>query len=145
MLIDTYIPNNISSDSNGIMTYYDNMRSMSLSTHRNTITFGINHADITGSRYMTLISNTSSLNSSYAVFRNGIITALSIKCKNIANGQFKIFSNDVEIYSTNLLNESVKIIDDLTVNFSANDIIRCMVISSSGINYPVVMIEMAWV
>ncbi len=146
MLIDTYIPsNNISSDPDGIMKYYDNMRNMSLSVHRNTICFGINHSNITGNRYMTLNSNITSSNSSYVSFRDGIITALSIKCKNDTNSQFKIFASGIEIYSTNLLNESIKVIDDLTVNFFANDIIQCMVISSSGVNYPVIMIEMAWV
>lgn len=147
MLIDTYIPsnNNISSNPDGIMKYYDTSRDMSLSVHRNTICFGINHSNITGNRYMALASNITSSNSSYVAFRDGIITALSIKCKGITNSQFKIFAGGVEIYSTNLLNESIKVIDDLTVNFFANDIIQCMAISSSGVNYPVVMIEMAWV
>ncbi len=150
MLIDNYSPsNNLIQTNQGVLNYFDNIRGSWLSVHRSIFSFGLNHSDISGKRFMSLMSDMTSNNSSYVCFRNGVITAISANCKENANASFKIIKNNDannELYSLDLSDDSVKSIDNLNVNFLSHDIIQCIieVNPSSFIDYPFITIEVAW-
>jgi len=134
-------------DSNGIFLFYDSSRSKFLSVTRPIICFGSNHSNISNDRWLSLISNIPSNTSSYKIVRNGTITSISVQSKNNSNCTFRIRKNNIplDLTTLELNNQNSKVIDNLNIDVNINDYIQCyMSVISGNIDYPVLVLELAW-
>jgi len=148
MLIDTITQNQIlKQDVNGLLQFYDASRSRWLSVSRQTIGFGLDHKNISDNRWFNMIGTVGSNTSGYRVPRDCIITCITVQTQNNSNCDIIVRKNDdtSEITSITLSAESGKTSDDLDVELDANDYIQLFLqITSGNIDYPEVIIELAW-
>ena len=68
-------------DSNGILLFYDYSRSKFLSTLRESLSFGINHRNISANQWLFLTGKIPSNVVGYKIPRDATITAITIQTK----------------------------------------------------------------
>ena len=148
MLTDTLNQGQIlKQDANGLLQLYDASRSRWLSVARNNIYFGLDHKDIISNRWFNMVGTVGSNTSGYRVPRNCIITCITVQAQNDASCDIIVRKNDsdTEITSVTLSSESGKTSDGLDIEISADDRIQLFLqITSGNIDYPEVVIELAW-
>lgn len=133
---------------NGILYFEDTTRGKVLSVARENLTFGINHRDVSGKRWLKTTGNVVSSITGYKVPRDATITAITIETQNVVvDGRFNIRTNSSasNIHTTQLLSVSEKIEDNLNYNINKGDYVQVFLwVVSGDVDYPVVTIEMAW-
>ena len=132
----------------GVLLYYDQSRSVYLSTDRETFTFGFPHKNIKHPVWMLLTGKVNSLTNGYLVPRDGAITCLAVSSKNITtNCIFRIRSNTSgpDITTITLNGSSTTIQESLNININKGDYLRVfMDVISGKVDYPEISIEFAW-
>jgi len=148
MLRDITRPNiPLTQNSNGIILFYDTIRNKNLSITRENISFGINHKNISGERWLQTTGNIPSNILGYKVPRNGTITAATIQTQNLANCDFEIKKNNAipVIHTLNLSNELEQINDNLNININEGDFLQVLLtVNSSNVDFPLIFLEIAW-
>jgi len=154
MLRDIIRPNSGSStgitltqNSDGIILFEDSTRSKTLSVTRENLSFGINHKNITGKRWLRLTSKINSNVHGYKVLRNSTITAISIQTQNtVINSRFNIRINNLptNLHTVNLIGGSNIIEDNLNYDINKGDYIQLFLsVLTGNVDYPIVLIEYA--
>jgi len=148
MLRDIIRPNiNLVQDIYGIILFFDTTRNKMISITRENITFGINHKNITGERWLQTTSNIPTNILGYKIPRNGTITAITAQTQNIANCDFEIKKNNAisAIYTMSLNNLSEKINDNLSIDVNFGDFIQAkLLVNSNAVDHPLILLEIAW-
>jgi len=154
MLRDIIRPNtssptgiNLTQNSDGIILFEDSTRSKTLSVTRENLSFGINHKNITGKRWLRLTSKINSNVHGYKVLRNSTITAISIQTQNtVINSRFNIRINNStsNLHTVNLIGGSNIIEDNLNYDINKGDYIQLFLsVLTGNVDYPIVLIEYA--
>jgi len=152
MLRDIIRPNTssgitLSQNSDGIILFEDTSRSKTLSVTRENLSFGINHKNITGKRWLRLTSKINSNVHGYKVLRNSTITAISIQTQNtVINSRFNIRINGSasNLHTVNLVGGSNIIEDNLNYDINKGDYIQLFLsVLTGNVDYPIVLIEYA--
>lgn len=139
MLIDLVPPGPLLQIINGDLVYYDDTRSTWLTSSSSTVTFGLNHRNISSNRYMKMTSGVYSNISGYRVSKNSVITSISIQSLNIADCIFRIRKNNnpTNIVSLSLTSQNGNSINSLNININKNEFIQCyMEVNSGNIDFP---------
>lgn len=134
-----------STTSDGILLVYDISRSKWISIDRSNFYFGFQGA-VTHRLWLDVIGNTPSIQSSYRLIRDTVITGVSVNSKNNTTSDIRIMKNtSTLVYEFSLSSEAGKSIDNLNVNLDKDDVIQVLIYNVTGaINYPVVSVEVAW-
>ena len=132
----------------GVLLFYDNSRSMYISTDRETFKFGIDHRTLSNSMWMKMTGGVNTLTNGYLVSRNAVITCLSVTTQTVSsNCIFRVKSNisNPDITSIPLIGVSSNTIDNLSININQGDYLRVYADVISGkIDFPEMLIEIAW-
>jgi len=149
MLRDITRPNiNLTSTNNGIIQFYDYTRDKLLSVNRETMSFGIDHRNITGKRWLRVNDKINTYVSGYKIIRNATITAISIHTQNIVDeARFSIrLNNSTTNIHTSSISASQDIIEDnLNYNINKDDFLQLfMSVLSGDVDFPIVTVEIAW-
>lgn len=135
-------------DAHGILLFYDNSRSKTLSITRESFPFGINHRNITSSQWMTLVGRNRSNLTGYKIPRNATITSLSVQTQNsVADCTFYIRRNGVvtNLTSITLVGQVSNVIDDLDIDLNNDDWLQVYLqVNSGNVDYPTLLLELAW-
>jgi hypothetical protein len=119
-----------------------------LSVARENLTFGVDHKNVSGKRWLKTTGNVVSSITGYKIPRDATITAITIETQNIViDGRFNIRTNgsNTNIHTTQLSSEIEKIEDNLNYNINKGDYVQVFLwVVSGDVDYPVVTIEMAW-
>lgn len=137
----------LNQNSDGILIFYDRSRSVWISISREVISFGIDHRNISSSRWMQMSGKVLSNTSGYKIPRDGIITSISIQSQNNTTCDFRIRKNGntSNLHTTSLTNQSGKSDDNLNININSDDWLQVLLdINNGDIDYPVLSIEVAW-
>ena len=138
---------NLEQNDDGIILFYDTTRNKTLSITRKNLSFGINHKNITGKRWLRLTSKINSNVHGYKVLRNSTITAISIQTQNnVINSRFNLRINGSasNLHTINLSGVSNIIEDNLNYDINKGDYIQIFLsVLSGNIDYPIVLIEYA--
>ena len=148
MLIDAINKKNpFTQTTDGLLVFYDASRSMNISITRQNISFGINHKSISSDRFLYATGSTQTYSTGYRIYRNGVVTAMSIQSSNNASATISLRKNNLttSLYDLQLNSESGKSVDNLNVLLSENDWLQVYIHNITlAINYPIVTLEMAW-
>jgi len=135
-------------DSNGILKFYDSNRNKYLSATRGEYSFGINHINLTHSRWMMATGGVLSNITGYKIPRDATITAISVQTKSsVADCSFNVRINNTvtNLVSVSMSGEISKVIDNLDVDLTQNDWIQLyMTVNAGKVDYPILVIELAW-
>lgn len=137
----------LTQNSDGIILFEDTTRSKSLSITRENLSYGINHKNIIGERWLQTTSNIPTNILGYKIPRNGTITAITAQTQNITDCYFEVKKNNAisTIYTMNLINVSEKIDDNLNIDVNLGDFIQTKLSVNSGdVDYPLIYLEIAW-
>lgn len=139
---------NIYQNSQGIVLFRDSSRNKDLSIDRETFSFGIDHRNITGKRWMKLIGSVIASTSGYKVPRDATITSMTVQSQNnIIQGRFNIRKNNsaTNVYTGIITSNNEFINNNLNIDINGGDYIQLfMSILSGNVDFPVVTIEIAW-
>lgn len=129
----------------GILLFYDNIRTKWLSTSRESFLFGINHKNITTERYM-LIGEVVASATGIRIPRNATITSISVQTKNTTTGSFKIRKNDssVDLLTLTLSSEQGKSQNNISIDINQDDWLQVLISPVTAIDYPILNLELAW-
>jgi hypothetical protein len=132
----------------GILMFEDSTRNKVLSVTRENLSFGIDHRNISGKRWLKTSGNVVSSLVGYKIPRDATITSITIETQNIVtDARFNIRKNNSisNIHTTNLLLESEIIEDNLNYNINKGDYLQLYLwVVSGNVDYPVVTVELAW-
>lgn len=137
----------LTQDVNGILLFYDNSRSKNLSVTRESLTYGVDHKNISGDRWLQLTGQIPTNILGYKVPRNGTITAITVQTQNIATCNFYIRKNNsvTNIYTSSLVGVSNKVDDNLNVDINQGDFLQTLLSVGGGVvDYPILLLEIAW-
>lgn len=151
MLIDNKIIERPLYMMNGVLMYFDPMRIKYLSVDRQILCFGLDNKNIFGKRWLSLAGKVYSNCSGYNLLRNACITAVSVQTQLNTTCMFSIKRNNNEITLLDIIlnNESSKIMDNLNFDLQKGDFIQVEILkdevtSSNNLNYPELILELAW-
>ncbi len=132
---------------NGILQYYDPTRLKLLSVYREKFQFSLNHSNISGFRFLTTGQISTNVNG-YPLIRNGVITSIIANCSKNTRANFYIRKNNnpSNLITLSLYDQNKNSIDNLNIDFLNNDYLQCCLSVNSNftIDYPIVLIEIAW-
>ncbi len=132
----------------GILLFYDNSRSMYVSTTRENFEFGIDHRNVSAPQWMLLTGGGNSLTNGYPISRNGLITCISVSTQNVStNCIFRLRSSIAgpDITSIPLVGSSFNTIDNLSLPINQGTYLRVLAdVVLGNIDFPEITIEIAW-
>ncbi|WP_298782772.1 hypothetical protein, partial [uncultured Polaribacter sp.] len=128
----------------GLLYSYDATRSKWLSVDRNMIGWGRNSAGTTN-EYLRQFNGALSSFNGWRMIRSGTITAITVQSNANQTYTIQIRKNDVATAITSLTVSTAQGNHDTTINvdFVEGDFLQCY-LSGSSIDYPQVLIEIAW-
>jgi hypothetical protein len=148
MLRDNIRTINLSTNDEGIVQCYDVERDKLLSIDRETFTFGIDHMNVVGKRWLKLIGSVKSNISGYKMQRNATITSMTVQSKNtVIEARINIRVNNLSsnVYTAALSSQNELINNDLNIDINKGDYLQAfMSVLVGNIDYPVVTVEVAW-
>lgn len=151
MLRDIYhessTPSGIEISPDGIVLFDDPVRGKKLSASRHNLTFFSHQKNLTARKWLEFASRLPSNLNSFMAQRNLTICGLSVNILTYANSVLRIYLNGdiVPAYTLNILNVKSIILDNLNVDISKSDIIKCeLEITNGMVDYPIVNIDYAW-
>ena len=148
MLRDNIRTINLSLNDEGIVQYYDINRDKVLSVARETFSFGIDHRNVIGKRWMKIVGSVKSSTSGYKIPRDATITSLTAQSKNnVIEARFNIRVNgsSSDVYTASMSATNELIIGDLNIDINQGDYIQLFLsVLTGNIDFPVTNIEIAW-
>lgn len=148
MLRDNIRSINLSLNSEGIVQCYDINRGKVLSVSRETFTFGINHRNIIGKRWLNLTGNVNSSMTGYKLPRDATITSMTVQTRNIVNNaRFNLRKNSLisNIHTSSLVGVNEIIEDNLNYDVNQGDYLQLFLsVIGGNVDYPIVTVELAW-
>ena len=148
MLTDNIRPLYLIPSNDGILKFFDSSRSKTLSVSRETLSFGINHRDISGKRWMNMTGKVNSLTTGYKILRDATITSITVQTQNIiTEARFNIRVNgvDTNLHTSTISSAKGIIEDNLNYDINKGDYLQLfMSVLIGNVDFPIVMIEIAW-
>lgn len=146
MLKDTFTRGPIIKISDdGILYHYDDIRNKNLSLCKSLYTFGIDHRDISCSRYMSTTGKVRSYNAGYVIPRNSTIISAVVTSTVNAECTFYILNEEVTIGTLLLENQTVQYNNDLNIDIDQEARLHILIVPVSGvISYPTMVLETKW-
>src|SRR3989304_2815519 len=122
---------------NGIIYSYDVGRSKWLSIGRFNVQYGINHRDISTSRWMAMAPGIYSNNVGFRMLHKGTITTVIIQTKNISFCNFIIRDlNSTDMLNLSLLEETSRLFET-NLDFAETDVLKCYLdIEMNKVDFP---------
>lgn len=148
MLTDNIRPLYLIPSNDGVLKFFDSSRSKTLSVSRETLSFGINHRDISGKRWMNMTGKVNSLATGYKILRDATITSITVQTQNIiTEARFNIRVNgvDTNLHTSTISSAKGIIEDNLNYDINKGDYLQLfMSVLIGNVDFPIVMIEIAW-
>lgn len=139
----------LTQNSDGIILFGDTTRGGKvLSVTRENISFGVNHRNISGKRWLKTTGSVVSTSTGYKIPRDAVITSITIETENIVtDARFNIRRNSLtsNIHTSTLQIASEIIEDNLNYNINKGDYLQLFLwVVSGNVDFPVISIELAW-
>ena len=135
-------------DANGILLFLDRSRSKYLSTSREAFSFGINHKNLNATMWLMTTGGVRSISTGYKIPRNATITSVTVQTTNtVTNASFQILRNNTTVpplTTLTLLGQVSASVDNLDINIDKDDWLQCRLVPVGGVDYPMVVLELAW-
>lgn len=130
---------------NGILFVYDSIRLKFVSVDRTILSFGDNGS--LKNNYLSVSANADSEKSGFRLFRNAVITAISLNLEKAKDCTVSIRRNHNIINLVSISNVPPNFgnqIDGLNIDLNTGDFLQAYLASSQNINNPVLAAEIAW-
>lgn len=132
---------------NGVLYIYDDIRSKWLSVNRQTLVFGRN--GVAGNQYLSYMGGGMSSDSGYRPSNSATIVSMSVQTSTSDDYSIDIRKNDTLTGIASLSVSGSDNAGEITtdVNLTIGDFLQCYLNytgSGSGVEDPVVVIELAW-
>jgi len=148
MLRDNIRTINLSINNEGIVQCYDITRNKILSVDREIFTFGIDHRDVVGKRWMRITGGVKASTIGYKIPRDATITTMTIQTKNtVTESRFNIRVNNSasNIYTATMSSNNELIIGDLNIDINQGDFLQLfLAVLIGNVDFPVLTMEVAW-
>jgi len=148
MLRDNIRSINLSVNNEGIIQYYDINRGKILSVAREFFSFGIDHRNVIGKRWMKIVGSVKSSTSGYKMPRDATITSLTAQSQNnVIEARFniRVNGNISDIYTASMSSTNEIIVNNLNIDINQSDYVQLFLsVLVGNIDFPTANIEIAW-